>query len=70
VFVEIGLQNVRTDEAGNVLGERPGSAPRPHLVFSAHLDTVFPEETDVKTSRKGTVIAVRESAMMPEGWPS
>ncbi|MBM3789184.1 MAG: M20/M25/M40 family metallo-hydrolase [Acidobacteria bacterium] len=57
IFEEIGLQNVRIDEAGNVLGERPGLAPRPHLVFSAHLDTVFPEGTDVKTTRKGSVIA-------------
>jgi acetylornithine deacetylase/succinyl-diaminopimelate desuccinylase-like protein len=47
---------VRTDAVGNVLGERPGSAARPHLVFSAHLDTVFPEGTSVRTSRTGTVI--------------
>ena len=55
-FEQLGLQNVRTDESGNVLGERPGLAPRPHLVFSAHLDTVFPEETDVKTTRAGAII--------------
>jgi tripeptide aminopeptidase len=55
-FVALGLQNVRVDGAGNVLGERPGLAPRPHLVFTAHLDTVFPEETRVQTSRAGAVI--------------
>jgi acetylornithine deacetylase/succinyl-diaminopimelate desuccinylase-like protein len=55
-FHAAGLKNVRIDRAGNVLGERPGLAPRPHLVFSAHLDTVFPEGTNVQTSRSGTVL--------------
>ena len=55
-FVALGLKNVRIDKVGNVLGERPGLAARPHVVFSAHLDTVFPEDTDVKTTRSGTVI--------------
>jgi acetylornithine deacetylase/succinyl-diaminopimelate desuccinylase-like protein len=54
VFEKLGLENVRTDEVGNVLGERPGRAARPHLVFSAHLDTVFPEGTDVRVKRDGT----------------
>jgi acetylornithine deacetylase/succinyl-diaminopimelate desuccinylase-like protein len=56
LFEARGLKNVRIDEVGNVLGERPGAAARPHLVFSAHLDTVFPEGTDVKATRQGTVI--------------
>lgn len=55
-FQALGLKNVRIDKVGNVLGERPGAAPRPHVVFSAHLDTVFPEETNVTTSRSGSVI--------------
>ena len=55
-FRELGLQNVRIDKAGNVLGERPGTAPRPHFVLAAHLDTVFPEGTNVKTTQEGTVI--------------
>ena len=55
-FRSLGLKNVRIDKEGNVLGERPGAAQRPHLVFSAHLDTVFPEETDVKVKREGTVL--------------
>jgi len=53
-FEESGLENVRIDEVGNVLGERPGQSRRPHLVFSAHLDTVFPEGTNVKVAREGT----------------
>jgi acetylornithine deacetylase/succinyl-diaminopimelate desuccinylase-like protein len=55
-FRELGLQNVRIDKVGNVLGERPGTARRPHLVLAAHLDTVFPEGTNVKTTQEGTVI--------------
>src|SRR5688572_1404715 len=53
MFRELGLQNVRIDKEGNVLGDRPGAAPRPRLVFTAHLDTVFPEGTDVKVKREG-----------------
>ena len=55
-FRAAGLRNVRIDRAGNVLGERPGRATRPHLVFSAHLDTVFPEETDVRVMREGSIL--------------
>jgi tripeptide aminopeptidase len=53
-FAALGLQQVRIDAEGNVLGVRPGRAPRPHVVLSAHLDTVFPEGTDVTVRREGT----------------
>lgn len=56
MFREAGLTNVRIDKEGNVLGERRGMAARPHLVFSAHLDTVFPEGTDVTVKREGSVL--------------
>jgi acetylornithine deacetylase/succinyl-diaminopimelate desuccinylase-like protein len=56
VFTSIALENVRRDEAGNVLGERRGRAARPHVVIAAHLDTVFPAETDVKVTRKGNLL--------------
>ena len=52
----LGLTNVRIDRAGNVLADRAGVGSRPRLVFSAHLDTVFGEGTDVRTTRVGTVI--------------
>jgi len=55
VFQQLGLQNVRVDKVGNVLGDY-GGAPHPHLVISAHLDTVFPEGTDVKVKREGAVL--------------
>ena len=53
-FLRHGLRNVRIDAVGNVVGERPGTGAGPHLVFSAHLDTVFPEGTAVKVSRRAT----------------
>ena len=34
----------------------PGRNARPHLVVAAHLDTAFPEETDVKVTRQGSVL--------------
>jgi acetylornithine deacetylase/succinyl-diaminopimelate desuccinylase-like protein len=55
MFKDAGLTNVRIDKEGNVLGERRGTQPRPHLVFSAHLDTVFPEGTPVTVKREGTM---------------
>ncbi|MBZ5604355.1 MAG: M20/M25/M40 family metallo-hydrolase [Acidobacteriia bacterium] len=56
LFKEAGLQNVRIDKAGNVIGVRPGAAAHPNVVFAAHLDTVFPEGTDVHVKREGTVL--------------
>jgi len=56
LFTEAGLQNVRIDKAGNVLGDRPGATPHPHLVLAAHLDTVFPEGTDVHVTRTGNLL--------------
>jgi tripeptide aminopeptidase len=56
LFTGLGLRDVRIDKAGNVVGVRPGKAARPNLVFAAHLDTVFPEGTDVKVTREGTVL--------------
>ncbi len=56
LFREAGLQNVRIDKEGNVLGDRPGLQPRPRLVFTAHHDTVFPEGTDVRVKREGTML--------------
>ena len=55
-FTELGLKNVRIDREGNVIGERPGANTATSLVLAAHLDTVFPEGTDVKVKRSGTVL--------------
>ncbi len=56
LFREEGLQNVRTDAGGNVLGDRSGKSAHPHLVVAAHLDTVFPQGTDVTVKREGAVL--------------
>ena len=56
LFREAGLKDVRIDKAGNVIGVRPGKAAHPNLVLAAHLDTVFPEGTDVHVTRSGTVL--------------
>jgi tripeptide aminopeptidase len=53
-FSEIELSNVRFDQEGNVLAELPGSLAGPPVVVSAHLDTVFPEGTDVRVRRDGS----------------
>jgi acetylornithine deacetylase/succinyl-diaminopimelate desuccinylase-like protein len=51
-FEQLGLRSVRIDAEGNVIGERPGTAQDgPTVVVSGHLDTVFPEGTDVKVKR-------------------
>jgi acetylornithine deacetylase/succinyl-diaminopimelate desuccinylase-like protein len=48
----LGLKDVRIDTEGNVIGVRPGGGKGPKLIVSAHLDTVFPEGTDVKIKEK------------------
>jgi acetylornithine deacetylase/succinyl-diaminopimelate desuccinylase-like protein len=52
-FEALGLEHVRTDAEGNVIAERPGRSASPSIVLSAHLDTVFPEGTDVRVRRDG-----------------
>ena len=53
---EAGLSDVEMDAEGNVMGLRRGTGPvgAPLVVMAAHLDTVFPEETNVKVRREGT----------------
>lgn len=50
----LGLTNVRIDTAGNVIAERKGTGTGPTVVLAGHLDTVFPEGTDVKVKRTPT----------------
>lgn len=49
----LGMADARTDAEGNVIALRKGAGNGPLLVVSAHLDTVFPEGTDVKVKVKG-----------------
>jgi tripeptide aminopeptidase len=53
----LGLSDVEMDAEENVMGIRRGTgnaANRPVLAVLAHLDTVFPEGTDVRVKRDGT----------------
>jgi len=52
----LGLTDVEMDAEGNVMGLRRGTGPAgaPLVVMAAHLDTVFPEGTNVNVRREGT----------------
>jgi tripeptide aminopeptidase len=52
---EIGVDSVWTDEEGNVIGLRRGRGGGT-LVISGHLDTVFPEGTDVSIRERGDTL--------------
>lgn len=54
MLTEIGIDNVHQDEIGNVIGRIKGAGNGPVLVIGAHLDTVFPDGTDVKVRQEGT----------------
>ena len=51
----LGL-TVRIDSIGNVIAERKGVGKGPTVMLAGHLDTVFPEGTDVKVKREGNVM--------------
>jgi tripeptide aminopeptidase len=54
MLTESGLADVEMDAVGNVMGIHRGTAAGPLLAVVAHLDTVFPEGTNVKVRRDGT----------------
>src|SRR5262249_32691238 len=49
-----GLTDVEIDAEGNAMGLRKGTGGGGLVVVSAHLDTVFPEGTNVTVRREGT----------------
>jgi tripeptide aminopeptidase len=55
IFAANGL-DVRTDAAGNVIGERPGRSGNDVVLVVAHLDTVFPAGTDVHVKTVGKTL--------------
>lgn len=51
-----GADSVWTDEEGNVLGLRRGAGGADVLAVTGHLDTVFPEGTDVTVRQRGDTL--------------
>lgn len=51
-----GADSVWMDEVGNVLALRRGSKPGRAIVVDAHLDTVFPFDTDVTVKQRGDTL--------------
>jgi acetylornithine deacetylase/succinyl-diaminopimelate desuccinylase-like protein len=55
---ELGFKDASIDAEGNVIALRRGTGGRrPKLAIAAHLDTVFPEGTDVTVKEKDGVVA-------------
>jgi len=52
-FTSLGLEDVHIDELGNVLGLLAPKPQAPLIAISAHLDTVFPSGTALKTREEG-----------------
>ena len=50
-FLEMGVKDVLLDDVGNVYALINGRGEKAPLVVSAHLDTVFPKDTDLTISR-------------------
>ncbi len=56
LLAECGADSVRTDAEGNVFGLRRGRRGGRTVALGAHLDTVFPEGTDVTVRRRGDTL--------------
>src|SRR6266536_5342534 len=54
-FREVGLDDVRVDDVGNVFGTHPGFGRR-YVALSAHIDTVFPANTPLNIRHQGSRI--------------
>lgn len=54
-FREVGLDDVRIDDVGNVFGTHPGFGRR-YIALTAHIDTVFPANTPLNIRQQGSRI--------------
>src|SRR6185369_14764541 len=52
MFSHEGISDLQTDSVGNVFAHIQGNGSASPLIVSAHLDTVFPAETDLAIRRK------------------
>jgi acetylornithine deacetylase/succinyl-diaminopimelate desuccinylase-like protein len=58
-FTEMGLKSVHADELGNVFGllrDRRPDEDQPLIGMSAHLDTVFPPDTNLESREEGNTL--------------
>ena len=57
-FREVGLDDVRIDDVGNIFGVNPGftgsGLGQRHVALSAHIDTVFPASTPLNIRQQGS----------------
>jgi acetylornithine deacetylase/succinyl-diaminopimelate desuccinylase-like protein len=56
MFVDAGIDNVSIDEVGNVVALKKGTQGGKVIALDAHLDTVFPEGTDVSVQQRGDTL--------------
>ncbi len=56
-LIRLGHADVRIDELSNVLGRLPGKDSSKALLLAAHIDTVFPIETEITVTRHGDVLS-------------
>lgn len=56
MFVDAGIDNVSIDEVGNVVALKKGTQGGKIIAIDAHLDTVFPEGTNVSVQQKGDTL--------------
>ena len=57
MLLEAGADSVWIDEVGNAIGLRRGTNRERRVVIEGHLDTVFPEGTDVTVKVRGDTLA-------------
>lgn len=55
-MIDLGVDSAWIDEEGNALGLRRGTGDGPVLALTGHLDTVFPEGTDVSVEQRGDTL--------------
>lgn len=55
-MAEIGLSDVHMDAVGNVIGRLKGTGRGPTVLVAAHIDTVFPMETNVTVRVDGEIL--------------
>src|SRR5262245_16523429 len=53
---KLGLSEIKVDAMMNVSAVRKGTGGGPTVAFAAHMDTVFPADTNVKVRRDGDTL--------------